>query len=339
MGKNGLKEKIMLSHGSGGRVMHRLIDSLMMAELDNPALREKKDSAILKLGKKEFAFTTDSYVVNPIFFPGGDIGSLAVYGTVNDLSVCGARPLVISLALIIEEGLNKDILERIIRSVRAAARVAGINVVTGDTKVVEKGSCDKLFITTSGIGEVYYGGLSVDRIKAGDSVIISGTIGEHAISVLSKREGIAFNSRISSDSAPLNGLIRRALKVSGKVRFMRDPTRGGVATTLNEIVNGNNFGIFIDEESIPLRQGVKDACELLGFDPLYLACEGRVIVVVGEEDSKKVLNAIRRHKLGKTAKIIGKVAGDHKGKVYMNTVSGGKRIVDMLSGEQLPRIC
>lgn len=319
--------------------MHSLIDSLFMKELGNPVLRQKKDSAVLSFGNKKMAFTTDSYVVNPLFFPGGDIGSLAVHGTVNDLSVCGAKPLYISLGLIIEEGLDAGTLKRIIASIKSAARIAGVEVVTGDTKVVEKGSCDKIFINTSGIGEVYYSGLSIDRIKPGDTVIVSGPVGDHAISVLSKREGIDFKTKVKSDSAPLNGLIGRVLKVSRKVRFMRDPTRGGIATTLNEMAEAGRFGIAIDEERLPVRPGVREACELLGFDPLYLACEGRVIVVVAAEDAARVLATMRRDKLGKGAAMIGRVLNDHKGKVYVRTLSGGKRLVDMLSGEQLPRIC
>ncbi len=339
MRREGPVEKITLSHGSGGKTMHKLIDSLIMKELDNPVLREKKDSAILKLRNKKIAFTTDSYVVNPIFFPGGDIGSLAVYGTVNDLSVCGARPLFISLGLIIEEGLDVRILETVLRSIKIASKCAGVKVVTGDTKVVEKGKCDKLFINTSGIGEVYHDKLSTGNIKIGDSIIISGPIGEHAISVLSKREGIAFGSKVSSDSAPLNGLIGKILKAPNKVRFMRDPTRGGIATTLNEMVKDNRFGISVYEEDVPITDGVKEACELLGFDPLYLACEGRVIIVSAEEDAHRILNALRRERLGRKAEIIGKVTRDYRGRVFVNTAAGGKRIVNMLTGEQLPRIC
>ncbi len=332
-------EKILLSHGGGGKLMHDLIDSLFIKGFGGKVLKEKKDSAILKIGAKNIAFTTDSYVVDPIFFPGGDIGSLAVHGTVNDLSVCGAKPLFISLGLIIEEGLDKDILERITRSIKNAADAADVEIVTGDTKVVERGSCDKIFINTSGIGEVYYNGLSIDAIKPGDSVIVTGNIGEHAISVLSKREGIAFTSKVKSDSAPLNRLIARSLKVSGKVRFMRDPTRGGVATTLNEICQDRNFGIALDEESLPVSAAVKDACELLGFDPLYLPCEGRCLIIAAGEDAKKIVSAMKTDLSGKGAKIIGHITKDNRGKVYLNTVSGGKRIVGMLTGEQLPRIC
>jgi hydrogenase expression/formation protein HypE len=332
-------EKILLSHGSGGTLMHKLIDSLFIRELDNPILREKMDSAVLKVGGKRLAFTTDSYVVNPIIFPGGDIGSLAVYGTINDLCVCGAKPLYISLGLIIEEGLDRSVLERLVRSISSAAKRANVSIVTGDTKVVEKGACDKIFINTSGVGEIYYDGLSIDAIMPGDSVIISGTIGEHAISVLSKREGISFSSKVKSDSAPLNRLIAGMLKVSDKIKFIRDPTRGGVATTLNEICADRALGVELDEESLPVSEGVKNACELLGFDPLYLACEGRFIAVVAKSDEKRIIAALNKDISGKRARVIGCITKDNRGKVYMKTVSGGKRIVGMLSGEQLPRIC
>lgn len=332
-------DRITMSHGSGGRAMHSLVDSLFIKVLGRKALRAKGDSAILDIGSRKLAFTTDSYVVKPIFFPGGDIGSLAVHGTVNDLSVCGARPLYLSLGLVIEEGFAIKDLERIVRSVDKAARSAGLEIVTGDTKVVERGSCDGIFINTSGIGEVYYPGLSTGKIKAGDAVILSGTLGEHAISVISKREGIGFGTGVKSDSAPLNGMVRRALMASKKVRFMRDPTRGGLATTLNEMVSGVRFGIALDESDIPVSEGVRQACELLGFDPLYLACEGRAVIITAEEDAGKVLKAIKRDSLGRGARIIGRVTADRKGKVYMKTGSGGSRLVDMLSGEQLPRIC
>lgn len=332
-------DRITLSHGSGGRLMHQLIDSVFMKEFSNPVLREKKDSAIVKMGGRNIAFTTDSYVVDPIFFPGGDIGSLAVYGTANDLVVCGARPLYMSVSAIIEEGFDKSLLEKIVRSAGRAAKKAGVSIVTGDTKVVGKGSCDKIFINTSGIGEIYRSGLSADRIKPGDSVIVSGPIGDHAISILSRREGIAFKTGIKSDSAPLGGLVRKALGASGKVRFMRDPTRGGLATTLNEMVAGKKFGIALDEDKVPVREGVRQACELLGFDPLYLACEGRVVLVAAKEDEAKILKAMRADKDGALARKIGVVTKDHKGRVYLNTSSGGKRVLDMLTGEQLPRIC
>ena len=320
-------------------MMHKLIDSMFIREFDNDILNQKKDSAILTVRNKKIAFTTDSYVVSPIFFPGGDIGSLAVYGTVNDISVCGARPLYISLALIIEEGLDRFVLSKITSSIRDAAKRSGVKIVTGDTKVVGRGSCDKIFINTSGIGEVYYDKLSADSIKKGDKVIISGPIGDHAISVLSKREGIKFGTSVKSDSASLNGLISKILKTSSKVRFMRDPTRGGVATTLNEIVVGKPFGISIDEKELPVREGVRQACEMLGFDPLYLACEGRVIVIAAAEDTPKILKAMHQDAAGKMAKVVGKMSSECKGRVYMKTIAGGTRFVDMLTGEQLPRIC
>lgn len=332
-------EKILLSHGSGGTHMHDLIDSLFIKEFDNKTLKKKNDSAILKVGNKKIAFTTDSYVVDPIVFPGGDIGSLSVNGTINDLSVCGAKPLFISLGLIIEEGLDKALLGKIVRSIKTAAMRAGVEIVTGDTKVVGKGSCDKIFINTSGIGEVYYPGLTVNSIMPGDIVIVSGVIGEHAISVLSKREGVLFTSKVLSDSAPLNGIIRKALEASARVRFMRDPTRGGVATTLNEMCSSKKFGIALDEESLPISEGVKDACELLGFDPLYLACEGVFLMIAAKEDEQKIMSVIRNDPLGKYAKVIGRITKESPGRVFINTVSGGKRIVGMLSGEQLPRIC
>ena len=332
-------DRITLAHGSGGTMMHKLLNSLIIKEFDNKILRQKKDSAVFRIGRKDIAFTTDSYVVNPIFFPGGDIGSLAVYGTVNDLAVCGARPLYLSLALIIEEGLDMNILEKVVRSARYAARRSGVDIVTGDTKVVEKGGCDKIFINTSGVGEVYYKRLSLDTVKPGDAVIVSGTVGEHAISVLSGREGFKFTTRTKSDSAPLNKLIQKALSIRGAVKFMRDPTRGGVATTLNEIAASRPFGISLDEKAISLGSGVRQACELLGFDPLYLACEGRVLLSADKKRSADLLRAIRRDDAGRNSKVIGEVTKDHKGSVYLNTVAGGKRLVDMLAGEQLPRIC
>jgi len=331
--------RITLAHGSGGKVMHGLINSLFMKEFDNKILNEKKDSAILKIDGKKIAFTTDSYVVNPIFFPGGDIGSLAVSGTVNDLAVCGARPIAISVGLILEDGLDASILKKIVRSIANASKKSGVNIVTGDTKVVEKGACDKIFINTSGIGEVYYDDLSADRIRSGDVVIVSGPIGEHAVSILSKREGMDFKSKVRSDSCPLNALISKMLKASRKVKFMRDPTRGGLATTLNEIAEGRSFGIGLNEKDIPVTDGVRSACELFGFEALYLACEGRVVVVVAGEDAPLILDILRRYKTGKSAKIIGHITADHKGKVYLNTFAGGKRLVGMLTGEQLPRIC
>jgi hydrogenase expression/formation protein HypE len=258
---------------------------------------------------------------------------------VNDLAVCGARPLYISLGLIIEEGLDRGALKNITLSIKRAAGRAGVRVVTGDTKVVGKGSCDRIYINTSGIGRVYYYGLSLKNISPGDAVIVSGGIGEHAIGVISKREGMDFKTKVKSDSAPLNGLITGVLRASRKVRFMRDPTRGGLATTLNELVSGGKFGIAVNEKDVPVAAGVAAACELMGFDPLYLACEGRVVVIAAEEDAARIAKTMRAGKYGASARVIGSVTDEHKGRVYLNTRSGGRRILDMLSGEQLPRIC
>jgi len=333
-------EKITLAHGSGGKLMHQLIDSVFLEQFSNKILREKKDSAVFSLGQTRFAFTTDSYVVDPLFFPGGDIGSLAVYGTVNDLSVCGARPRYLACGLIVEEGLDRGIVERIARSIRNAALKAGVEVVTGDIKVVERGHCDKLFISTSGIGIVdRMTDLSLDRVRIGDSVIASGTIGDHAISILSQREGLNLGSRIVSDSAPLNGLTARIVSVSRHVRFMRDPTRGGLAATLNEIVTKRKFGIVIDERALPIRPSVKTACELVGFDPLSLANEGKIVVIVGQQDARRVLSVMRSHRYGTAARVIGKIVPGPAGKVILNTSVGSRRIVEMPSGEQVPRIC
>lgn len=318
--------------------MHALVSSLFLREFDNPALRRKQDSALFNIGRARIAFTTDTYVVDPIFFPGGDIGSLAVCGTVNDLSVCGARPRCLSLGLVIEEGMSMDELERVVRSIARTAKIAGVDIVTGDTKVVEKGSCDRIFINTSGIGEVRRE-LAIDRIRTGDAVIVSGPVGEHAVSVLSKRGGAGFGSGVRSDVAPLNGIISKVLDMFPSVRFMRDPTRGGLGTTLNEIVEGRRFGIRISERDIPVSAGVKSACEMLGIDPMYLSCEGRFAAIVARKDARAMVASLRKHPLGRGAAMIGHISRKHAGIVYMDTSSGGRRIIPMLSGEQLPRIC
>ncbi len=335
-----VSDKVLLAHGSGGRAMHKLIKEFFVEGFDNPILAELTDAAIINGKGKKLAFTTDTYVVNPMFFPGGDIGKLAVCGTVNDLSVVGAKPHYISCGFVIEEGLDLSDLKAIVRSMEATAKTAGVKVVTGDTKVVEKGKADKIFINTSGVGiiegDTKFG---KDRIKAGDKVIINGFIGEHEIAVLSKREGFYFKSEIKSDCAPLNGLISEILKSGADIKFMRDPTRGGVATTLNEIIEGSNCSIELDEAAIPISDGVRAACELLGFEPIYLANEGKVVVVVDGSDAKKVLNIMRRHSLGKKAEIIGQVVNAPKGKVILKTRIGGRRLIEMLAGEQLPRIC
>ncbi len=320
--------------------MHDLIKGLFLKELKSPSLSKLDDAAIINIGKEGIAFTTDSYVVSPLFFPGGDIGTLSIYGTVNDLSVCGARPLYIAVGMIMEEGLEMRIVERVTRSIKEAARRAKVWVVTGDMKVVEKGKADKLFITTSGVGVKPKDlNLSLDNVKAGDRIIVSGPIGQHGVSILASREGLDFTSKVKSDCAPLNGLILKLLKPSGGVKFMRDPTRGGLATTLNEFVDGRDFGIVIDEGKIPISAGVQSACEILGFDPLYMANEGRVVIVSSKKESDRVLNLLRSHPQGRGARIIGEVVKEYKGKVCLKTKAGGLRLIKMLTGEQLPRIC
>lgn len=334
------KEQILLAHGSGGKLTHELIENLFLRKFFNPILAPLADAALLEAKGVRLAFTTDSYVVKPLFFPGGDIGRLAVFGTVNDLSVVGAQPLFLSCSLIIEQGLDYATLERIVDSIQKAAQEAGVNVVTGDTKVVERGNVDRLYVNTSGVGLVADGVyLSVERIEVGDKIVLSGTIGDHGIAVLSEREGFGFHSEIASDCAPLNGLISRMLQASRRIKFMRDPTRGGLATTLNEIVAGADFGILIEEERIPVREEVKSICELLGLDPFYIANEGKVVAVVHPEDAEAVCQVMWGHELGHQAAVIGEVVAEPRGKVFLRTAIGGTRLVDMLVGDQLPRIC
>jgi hydrogenase expression/formation protein HypE len=331
--------KILLAHGSGGKMAHELITGSFIRELSNPLLAKMDDSAVVHFSGK-LAFTTDSYVVSPIFFPGGDIGKLAVCGTVNDLSMSGAKPLYLSLAFIIEEGLSYDDLAKVVASVKAAVDEAGVQIVTGDTKVVHRGSADKLFINTSGIGVIPDGvDISGSNAKPGDVVILSGTIGDHGIAVLSKREGLSFSTTLQSDCAPLGSLVADMLKASRKINCLRDPTRGGLATTLNEMAQQSGVGIRIDEDAIPVREEVMAACEMLGLDPLYIANEGKLIAIVPPRDAKVVLQAMRKHPYGKNAAIIGKVTDEKPGRVVMNTSIGSSRIVDMLTGDPLPRIC
>ena len=333
-----MEDKLSLAHGSGGKLMHSLIKTLFVEKFNNPPLSKLTDSAVLKIDDRLLAFTTDTYVVKPLFFPGGDIGKLAVSGTVNDLSVMGAEPICISCGLVIEEGLDYRILERIVDSMERTAESAKVKVVTGDTKVVEKGKGDGLFINTSGIG-IIRKSISMDDIKPGDKIIINGPVGEHGIAVLLARGELGLESEVKSDCAPLNGLISEVLKVTDNIKFMRDPTRGGLGTVLNEIVEGKGFGIMLEEDRIPLSNPVKGACELLGLDPLYIANEGKVVIVATPEDVQKILEVMRHHPLGKDAEIIGEIVSEPKGKVGMKTKSKGTRIVDMLVGEQLPRIC
>jgi hydrogenase expression/formation protein HypE len=332
-------ETILLAHGSGSRLSHELIEKNLLPPLTNPLLAKLDDSAVFDLSGR-LAFTTDSYVVSPIFFPGGDIGKLAVCGTVNDLSMSGAAPLYLSLSFIIEEGLTLGELKKLIGSIKAAAEEARIKIITGDTKVVNRGSADKLFINTAGIGIIPEGvDISGANAKVGDKIILSGTIGDHGIAVMSQREGLKFSVPVQSDCAPLNKLVLQMLEATPLIHCLRDPTRGGLATTLNELAGQSGVGIRIEEDKIPIRDGVRAACELLGFDPLYVANEGKLAAIVSPNDAGKILAKMKRNKYGANAAVIGEVTKEHKGKVIMKTRLGASRIVDMLSGELLPRIC
>ncbi|MDP2917590.1 MAG: hydrogenase expression/formation protein HypE [Dehalococcoidia bacterium] len=334
-----MKDKILLAHGSGGKLSHELVEKSFVRAFDNTILAKLDDSAILEL-KGRLAFTTDSYVVQPLFFPGGDIGRLAVCGTVNDLATSGARPLYLSLSLIIEEGLPKEDLDKIIASVQETAKEANVQIVTGDTKVVNRGCADKLFINTAGIGAIADGvDISGSNARPGDKVLLSGTIGDHGIAVLSQREGFSFGTTLESDCAPLGGMVADMLKASHNIHCLRDPSRGGLATTLNELAKQSKVSIRIEEEKIPVREEVTAACEMLGFDPLYVANEGKMVAIVAPEDADKVLEAMRANEYGKDAAIIGEVTADHPGRVVMKTCLGSSRIVDMLTGDLLPRIC
>jgi hydrogenase expression/formation protein HypE len=333
-------DHVLLGHGSGGKLSAELVQQVFLPEFSNPALARLDDQAILSVNGCRLAFTTDSFVVKPLFFPGGDIGSLAVHGTVNDLAVGGAQPLFLSAAFILEEGLPFDVLRRVVRSMKQAADAAGVQVVTGDTKVVEKGSCDNLFINTTGIGLVPDGvEMSADRARPGDKVLLSGPIGEHGIAILAQREGLQFESSIESDSAALHTLVAAMLMVTHEIRCMRDPTRGGLSSTLNEIAAQSRVGIELDECAIEVREDVKGACELLGLDPLYVANEGKLVAIVKPEAADDVLAAMQAHPLGRQARIIGTVTQNDAGLVTMRTTLGTSRIVDMLAGDQLPRIC
>jgi hydrogenase expression/formation protein HypE len=334
-----MEDRILLAHGSGGKLAHDLIEKSFVPVLDNPFLAPLDDSAVFKLSGR-LAFTTDSYVVNPIFFPGGDIGKLAVCGTVNDLSMSGAKPLYLSLALIIEEGLLIKDLQKIIDSIKITAEEAGVKIITGDTKVVERGSADKLFINTAGIGKVSTGvSISGSNAKPGDKVILSGTIGDHGIAVLSQRQGLSFGTKLESDCAPLGQMVAEMLKASKNIHSLRDPTRGGLATTLNELAKQSKVGIRIEEPKIPVRDEVSGACEMLGLDPLYIANEGKLIAIVTHEDADKILTSMKKNRYGRNAVVIGEVIAEHPGRVVMKTLLGSSRIVDMLVGEPLPRIC
>jgi hydrogenase expression/formation protein HypE len=333
-------DKILLDHGSGGKISHSMFSELILPLFNNPELAKQDDGAILTFGGGRLAFSTDSYVVDPIFFPGGNIGDLAVNGTINDVAMCGAIPQYISVGLIIEEGLPLSDFKIILESMAAAAKKAGVKIVTGDTKVVPRGKADKIFINTSGVGMIPEGvDVSGSNARPGDKIIVSGTIADHGITVLSTREGLKFDSDIKTDSAPLNKMVASVLNSKSEVHVLRDPTRGGLGTTLNEIAVQSNVGMKIFESSLPVKGAVRGTCELLGFDPLYLANEGKLIAFVGEKDAQKVLEIIRQDEFGKDAVIIGEVIEEDPGRVFLETLIGGSRIVDMLTGEQLPRIC
>jgi hydrogenase expression/formation protein HypE len=334
-----MDNRILLAHGSGGKLSHDLVRKHIISRITNPLLDRLDDSAVLD-SEGRLAFTTDSYVVSPIIFPGGDIGRLAVCGTVNDLSMAGAKPLYLSLSFIIEEGLAVNELEEIVRSIAETAAEAEIKIVTGDTKVVNRGDADRLFINTSGIGRIPNGiDISGANAKPGDKVILSGTIGDHGIAIMSKREGLNFSTTLESDCAPLNHLVADMLEESTLINCLRDPTRGGLATTLNEIAGQSSVGMELEERSIPIRDEVRGACELLGLDPLYIANEGKLIAIVDEKAAEPVLAKMKQNIYGKDAVIIGCVTGEHRGRVVLKTPYGSSRILDMLSGELLPRIC
>jgi hydrogenase expression/formation protein HypE len=353
---------VLLAHGGGGKLTNQLIAKMFLPTFSNPALEAQHDGAVFRIeqgdrlaspqgdrkgsssgdhpGSPLLAFSTDSYVVHPLFFPGGDIGSLAVHGTVNDLAMCGARPLYLSAGYIIEEGLPMDTLWRIVQSMQQAAVTASVQIVTGDTKVVDRGKGDGVYINTAGVGIVeHHQRIAPQSVRPGDVLVVNGDIGRHGIAIMAVREGLEFETTIESDSAPLAGLVMQLLDAGIEVHCMRDTTRGGLASALNEIAERSQTGIAIEEMSIPVRDDVHAACEILGFDPLYVACEGRFVAFVAPQDAERALALMRLHPLGAQAAIIGTVKADHPGVVTMKSRIGVSRIVDMISGEQLPRIC
>jgi hydrogenase expression/formation protein HypE len=334
------KDTILLGHGSGGKLSAELLRDIFLPAFANPVLGKLDDQASLEIAGARLAFTTDSFVVKPLFFRGGDIGSLAVHGTVNDLAMGGARPLFLSAAFILEEGFPAADLRRIVQSMADAAAKAGVTIVTGDTKVVEKGHGDGVYINTTGIGLLREGvTLSADRARPGDALIVSGSLGDHGIAILSEREGLELETSVESDSAALHSLVDAMFAVSPQIRCMRDPTRGGLASTLNEIAGQSRVGVTIQEQALVIHDAVRGACELLGLDPLYVANEGKLVAIVAPESASAVLQAMRGHPLGRDAAIVGGVTAIHPGMVTMRTAFGTSRIVDMLAGDQLPRIC
>lgn len=333
-------KNILLAHGSGGKLTHQLIQKMFLSQFKNELLDPLHDGAILGMNGSRLAFSTDSYVVNPIFFPGGDIGELAVNGTINDLAMCGAMPKFLSAGFIIEEGFSMDELWKVVTSMRLAAERAGVLLVTGDTKVVDRGKADKVFINTSGIGLVMPGvDINPKNIRPGDTIIVSGQIAEHGIAIMSVREGLEFETQLQSDTAPLHSLVEAMLTADANIHALRDPTRGGVASALNELAESAHIGLEIVEEKIPVKEEVKGACEILGFDPLYVANEGKLIAIVPASEAESILAAMHGHPNGRDAIIIGEAVASHPGTVLMKSRIGGTRVVDMLTGEQLPRIC
>lgn len=333
-------DRILLGHGSGGRLTHKLISDIFYKAFGNPLLGQDHDGCVFPVEKGRLAYSTDSFVVNPVFFPGGNIGDLAINGTVNDLACCGAKPLYLTAGFIIEEGLLLSDLQRIVNSMKDAAYRAGVSIVAGDTKVVEKGKCDKIFINTSGIGIVPDSiNISPTKAKSGDVIICTAPIGVHGVTILSAREGLTFETILKSDSAPLNNMIHELILNIDEVHVLRDPTRGGVSTTLNEIASAANVEIELDEASLPIPEAVHAASEMLGLDPLYIANEGIVLIILPEKHADDALAILNKYEEGKQAVVIGKIINEGTPSLKMKTLYGGHRIIDMLNGDQLPRIC
>jgi len=331
---------VNLAHGGGGKLMHQLLEKMILPAFNSPIAENRHDGAVFEIGGARLAFTTDSYVVKPLFFPGGDIGSLAINGTVNDLAMCGAHPMYLSCGFILEEGLPMETLWRVVQSLKTNAEVAGVQLVTGDTKVVDKGKGDGIFINTAGIGVLDHGiRIGPKQVRAGDAIILSGDIGRHGIAIMATREGLEFETAIESDCAPVHRSVRRLMEGGIAVRCLRDLTRGGLGTTLIEIAETSGYQIQIEEAKIAVRQDVAGACEMLGFDPLYLANEGRYIAFVGADQVDQALQLMRLESVSADAAVIGTVTDQHRGRVLMKSKLGTTRIIDMLSGEQLPRIC
>jgi hydrogenase expression/formation protein HypE len=331
---------IMMAHGGGGRLMNQLIEKIFLPAFSNKILQNRHDGAVVKFGNSRLAFTTDSYVVQPLFFPGGDIGTLAINGTVNDLAMCGGTPLFLSAGFIIEEGFPMETLWRVVQSMQNAARNANIQLITGDTKVVERGKGDGIFINTSGIGLIEHNlEISPASIKSGDAIILSGDIGRHGMAVMATREGLAFESTIESDCAPLASIVAELIKAGNEIHCLRDLTRGGLASALVELSESSNSHIEIDEKLIPVEENVRGACEILGLDPLYVANEGRMVIFAPERDISKIIDMLRRNPVTTGATVIGQVESDKSALVTIKSSIGVSRIVDMFSGEQLPRIC